>query len=576
MGGPGSGRSSKVHGVGVGVGQGMDGFVYPGVGSSVSLQMEEGSGRGRREYEIGFRVVEGARYRRDYVRVCGDLNEMRDSGDSEGFVALFQAMCLADLFWLMYFGLGIEGVNHPWLVERIKEVEVENDRTLDLWARGHWKSSVITYGLTIQDVLKNPEERVGIFSHTNKIAVGFLRRIKMTLEQNTLLKSLFPHILYKNPERESPKWSENEGIVVKRRGQYLESTVEAWGLVDNMPTSRHYTRMIYDDVVTRDSVTTPEQIRKAKECFELSHSLDSPGCKVRIIGTRYHFADLYSELIRGGQWNVRVHPAVDVSTGVPVLLSREELDRKKRDQGSYVFSCQQLLNPVADELQEFKREWLRYYRKLPDRAMNYYLFVDPANEKKTKGLGSDFSVFWLWGLDPLGNYFLVDMVRERLNLFERWRVLKRMMMKYGHISKVYYEQYGMQADIQHFESKMRDDGVYFSIEEVGGRLKKEDRIRKLVPLFEDGKVYLPEVLPAESDGRDLIKEFINEEYLLFPFAEHDDMLDAASRIRDEKVEAYPPMEFPQDWDEDDGERGGNVVEMGNWCKKKANSRFANV
>lgn len=228
-----------------------------------------------------------------------------------------------------------------------------------------------------------------------------------------------------------------------------------------------------------------------------------------------------------------------------------------------------LLDPVAEEAQEFKREWLRYYRQLPDRAMNYYLFCDPANEKKK---GSDFTVYWLWGLDPLGNYFLVDMIREQLNLFERWKSLKKMVMKYPHIIKVYYEQYGMQADIQHFNSKMQSDGIYFSIEPMGGNVRKNDRIRKLIPLFEDGKVYLPEVLFNDS-GRDLIKEFREEEYCLFPYSSHDDMLDAGSRVRDDDVECYPPMGFPIEGEEDSRD---NVIQLSNWSKAKANSRFANV
>jgi predicted phage terminase large subunit-like protein len=518
---------------------------------------------------LQFIEVPGCNYRKDYPRAVRDLNEMVRGKSWDEYVQLFQALCLTDLFWLLYFGCGIGAVNHPWLVERIKEVEGENNRTLDLWAREHWKSTIITFGLTVQKILINPEIRVGIFSHTNKIAAGFLRRIKTTFETNNVLKELFPHVLYKNPEKESPKWSENEGITVKRKEVYLECTVEAWGLIDNMPTSRHYNEMVYDDVVVPSSVTSPEMIAKTREAIQLSNNLGSEGGQERYVGTRYHFADYYGEMIDSGNWKVRIHPALG-SDGKPVLLSEESLKRKRETQGNYVFACQQMLNPVAEELQELKREWLRYYRALPGSAMNLYLFVDPANSKKK---GSDYSVFWLWGLDPLGNIFLVDMVRERLNLFERWNVLKRMMMKHPSISKVYYEQYGMQADIDHFYSKMREDGVYFTIEETGGKLKKEDRIRKLVPLFEGGKVYLPEVLPAESNGRDLVKEFVQEEYLLFPFAKHDDMLDAASRLKDDKVEAYAPMEFPMDGDEEEGR--SNVIDM-SWGRRKANSRFANV
>ena len=60
----------------------------------------------------------------------------------------------------------------------------------------------------------------------------------MELEGNDTLKSWFPDVLYENPFRESPKWSEDDGIVVKRKTNPKEATVEAWGLVDGQPTSR--------------------------------------------------------------------------------------------------------------------------------------------------------------------------------------------------------------------------------------------------------------------------------------------------------------------------------------------------
>ena len=97
---------------------------------------------------------------------------------------------------------------------------------------------------------------VGIFSHTRPIAKAFLRQIKNELERNEWLKELFPEVLWEDP-RKAPKWSEDEGIVVKRSSNPKESSVEAWGLVDGQPTSKHFGALVYDDIVTRESVTTP-------------------------------------------------------------------------------------------------------------------------------------------------------------------------------------------------------------------------------------------------------------------------------------------------------------------------------
>jgi len=484
----------------------------------------------------------GAAYRKNYALVCADLNDFSKRGDGQGFKELFGAMCLFDLFFFMHIALNIKEVNHPWIVDRLKEVEDRNDRTLDLWARGHWKSTAITFGLTMQEILRNPEERIAIFSHKKQIATAFLKRIKETFQGNILLKTIFDHILYAKPETQADKWSEEDGITVKRNGVYLENTLEAWGLVDNMPTSRHYTIRIYDDVVVPASVTTPEMIKKTEDAFRMSHSLEaSEGSRMRVIGTRYHFADLYSVLLKDPSWHTRIHPATDNGKmdGKPVLLSSSALEQIKKDDGPYVFNSQRLLNPVADELQEFKEEWIEYYAKLPSR-LNKYLIVDPANEKHKK---SDYTCMGVIGIDPLGNYYLVDLIRDKLNLPERKDALFRLVEKHPTVKMpVGYEEYGANSDTQYIRECQKTEGINFRILPLGGTiLSKEDRERKLIPIFSDHKFFLPYSLMYK--GKNLIQEFIQDELLLFPFAPHDDILDMMSRIKDPKLNAKGPVNY---------------------------------
>ena len=79
--------------------------------------------------------------------------------------------------------------------------------------------------------------------------------------------------------------------MVKRKGNPKESTLEAWGLVDGQPTSAHFGLRVYDDVVAPESVTTPEQINKTTEAWELSDNLGTIGGRKWHVGTRYHFGD---------------------------------------------------------------------------------------------------------------------------------------------------------------------------------------------------------------------------------------------------------------------------------------------
>lgn len=430
----------------------------------------------------------------------------------------------------------------PWLFDRCREVQGAPDGYLDLWAREHYKSTIITFGLTIQDILNDPEVTVGIFSFNRPIAKQFLRQIKVEFERNGLLKEWFSDVLWANPAKEAPKWSEDEGIIVKRQGNPKESTVEAWGLVDGQPTSKHFKRMVYDDVVTDSSVTTPDMIAKVTAAWELSDNLMSDGGKSRHIGTRYHANDTYRAILGRGI-KPRIYPATVDGTeaGEPVLLSRARLNEKRVKQGPYIFSCQMLQQPKADSSQRFERSWIKYYHDANDGSgMNIYILVDPANEKKAE---SDYTAVWVIGLGSDKNYYALDIIRDKLNLTERAALLIDLHKKWRPI-EVRYEKYGMQADIAHIQSVQERINYRFDVVPVGGTMAKRDRIKRLIPIFEQGRVYLPATrfrTDYEGTTRDMVQTFVEEEYTAFPVAMHEDMFDALARIDDPEIPLVWPL-----------------------------------
>lgn len=472
-------------------------------------------------------------------------------------------LCRNDLFYLLTVACKRRDVDRDWLYDRCREVQAAPDGYLDLWSREHYKSTLITFGKTIQDLLVNPEELFGIFSHTRPIAKGFLGQIKQELEQNVYLKALFPDVLYQEPTRESPKWSLDGGIIVKRKSNPKEASVEAWGLVDGQPTSKHFTTLVYDDMVTAESVSTPDQIKKVTAAWELSLNLGAQGGRRRMIGTRYHMNDSYQDIIKRGSAIPRKYTATHNGelTGQPVIWTREVLDQKRRDMGPYTAACQLFQNPVADKAMSFKPEWLKYYDILGDtKGWNRYLLADPANAKKKD---SDYTVMVVVGLAPDQNYYLIAAVRDRLNLTQRATKLFDYRREHTPI-KVGYEQYGMQADIQHIEYVQNEKNYRFGITPLAGSMPKVDRIKRLIPLFEQGRFYLPKRLPfIDCEGRtiDFIEKFLADEYLAFPVCMHDDMLDCLARILDPELGAEFPKERPkvvQDW----GSVGGSLSWMG--------------
>jgi phage terminase large subunit-like protein len=445
---------------------------------------------------------------------------------------------------------------------------------LDLWAREHYKSTIITFAGIIQEVIKDPEITIGIFSHTKSVAKKFLSQIKRELEGNTDLQQAFPEIFWLNPKKDSPRWAEDTGLILQRETNPKEATIEAHGLVDGMPIGAHFGLRVYDDVVTDKSVTTPEQIAKTTEAWELSDNLGSkqangmPGRRWHI-GTRYHFGDTYNTILERKALIPRIHPATEDGTpeGKPVFLTQAAWEHKKKNQGSATTACQQLQNPAAGQEALFDKDHLRFIDIRP-KTLNIYIMCDPASSRKK---GSDNTAMSVIGVDAALNFYLMDGYYHKMKLKERWthfRGLRTHWMRQPGVQGVYmgYERYGMQSDIEYFEECMEREKSTFDIVELAwpreGPGSKFDRIQRLYPAFANGRFYMPQIVDGETANQKRMKEihqsyrvfspvrrrdhenkvyslnkiFITE-YLTYPFSSHDDFTDATSRIYDMDIRA---------------------------------------
>jgi phage terminase large subunit-like protein len=463
-------------------------------------------------------------------------------------------LCRTDLYFLLRYILNRSDMEHPWLYARIKEVEASPNGHIDLWARDHRKSSIITFALTIQDILSShgadPHPKwnglqpcFGIFSHTRPIAKKFLQQIAAELAGNQVLIELFPDVLYAKAEREAPRWSLDNGIVVRRLSNSKDATVEAWGLVDGQPIGSHFNVLIWDDVVVPASVTTPEMIEKTTEAWGNSVNLGDAAPRKRIVGTRWHFADTYRTIMDRGAAIPRIHPATLDGTlkGTPVLLTQDQFDEKVRDQGPYQASANLLLNPIADSRQTFQRAWFERRfnpNEINHKSMTKALICDPASNKKKS---SDYTAMAVIGKAESQQIYLLDYFRDRLNLTERGSEFMRLHRKWRP-QWAAYEQYGLQADIEYIKKLQADQAYHFEIAVVAGKLDKPDRINRLIPPCSAGDFWLPEALfrtTYEGKVEEQIIILIEQEFLAWPVPVHDDGMDVISRLFD-----VPNFEFP--------------------------------
>lgn len=520
-----------------------------------------------------------------------------DALEDEFGLDAVRELCLVDRYYLLVRACKRHDALHPWVYARCREVESAPDDYLDLWARFHFKSSIITFAGTVQEILRDPEVTACIFSHTRSDSAKLGQQVKREFETNGVLIQAFPHVLWTDPQKQAPVWSDDKGIVVRRQGNPKEATLEWHGLIDGMPTGSHYRLRIYDDVVTEKAVTTPDQVAKATRAWELSQNLGMPEGRRWHIGTRYSFADSYQAILERGAVKPRIYAATADGTkdGDPVMLSTDQWAQIKVDQSKSTIACQFLQNPTVGEQAFFDAKDLRQWEVRP-ATLNVYILVDPARSMKKGSANTAVAVI---GVDSARNKYLIDGYNHRMDLKRRWEAVqllrRQWMMQPGvQMVKVGYEAYGAQADLDYFKEQMEVSNDSFPVEELrwprDSEPSKDDRVQRLGPDFRAHKFYLPALIlhqgkpcwwkietgsaggleinytpqsgptsmqqrvaregspfrvvkplgRVDSEGNlyDLTRHFI-EQQMLYPFAPLKDLMDAASRIYD--MDPRPPV-----------------------------------
>lgn len=287
---------------------------------------------------------------------------------------------------------------------------------------------------------------------------------------------------------------------------------------------------------------------------------------------RAHVDDPTGNLIKDGGYTLLKLPAetkskIIISLGpktwempeggllFPTRLSRIDLDRLRLDMSELHYAGQYLEEPVPIGGGEFREEWVQFYQpgSIKPKTMNIAIIVDQAggeelNKKKRKL--SDWTAILVIGLAPDNNYYLLDGIRDRLNPTDRISTIFMLHRKWNEITgkppKVGCEQIGLMTDAHYLNEKKRQDSYNFPVIPLGAgqRISKEERIRKLIPVMQNSRFYVPPTLIyIDSEGRkwDLVNEFIHSELATFPKSRYDDMMDCASRILDVEL----AMVFPK-------------------------------
>lgn len=368
-------------------------------------------------------------------------------------------------------------------------------------------------------MLKNPNIRILIANNTWDNARKFLRSIQAYLVRGQILPQYFGLF-------DGGHWNQDE-ITIKQRTVILDAPTIATTGLEKEQTSQHYDLIIADDLVARENVATPEQRAKVKDYINSLMALLEPEGELWVVGTRWSMDDAYGDLIDEGIWDVLIRSAYTddtrAATIFPEKFTLEKLQFLRNKLGPTLFSCWYLNDPISQEAADFKKEWVKYYVPGTPHPNSLYLSIDPAHSLSRD---ADYSAFVVAGMFNDRRIRVVDFVRKRVVPSELVSIVFDLVKKWR-LHRVGIETFAFQKTLKYeIERRQRETGVFFGIDELRiGRtgsgektINKEERIRSLQPLFEQGLIEL------RQDMHDLV-----DELLAFPRGKYDDLIDALSR-----------------------------------------------
>lgn len=222
-----------------------------------------------------------------------------------------------------------------------------------------------------------------------------------------------------------------------------------------------------------------------------------------------------------GAWEIVYDAAIrpDGSYFFPEKLSDEYLQAKRKELGTYIFSNQMMNRIIPEGEQDFKKDWLKYYDELPERK-NTFCFIDPAISQEDD---ADFTAVVIIDVDVNNDWYLRAAKRYKITATKILGLIFQIYEKFKP-KMIGIESVAYQKALFHFlKEEMRRRNTYIPVHDYhpGTEKTKEDRIRGLVPRFEWGNIFIARGLDDFED-----------EYLKFPRARHDDLMDALASVQE--------------------------------------------
>lgn len=166
-----------------------------------------------------------------------------------------------------------------------------------LYPRDHGKSRLIAYRVA-WELTKDPTLRILYISATANLAEKQLGFIKGILTSETYRRYWPEHV--NRDEGKRARWTTSEIMLdhpLRKKENVRDPSIFTGGLTTSL-TGMHCDIAVLDDVVVYENAYTNEGREKVKSQYSLLSSIEGANAKEWIVGTRYHPADLYNDLMQ--------------------------------------------------------------------------------------------------------------------------------------------------------------------------------------------------------------------------------------------------------------------------------------
>jgi phage terminase large subunit-like protein len=468
--------------------------------------------------------------------------------------------------------------------------EDSKSHQLLLFPRDHGKSRLIAYRVA-WELTKNPTLRILYISATANLAEKQLGFIKGILTSEIYRRYWPDHV--NADEGKRTRWTNSEIMLdhpLRKKENVRDPSVFTGGLTTSL-TGMHCDIAVLDDVVVYENAYTGEGRNKVKSQYSLLSSIEGADAKEWVVGTRYHPADLYNDLLQmvedqydgNGEkigedniYEIFEKPVEDNGDGTGEFLwprcQRKDgkwfgFDMKvlAKKRGQYLdkgqFRAQYYNDPSdpdnvpvsPDKFQYYDRKHIREdngYTYYKDSRLNVFAAVDFAFSLSKR---ADYTAIVVVGIDAENNVYVLDIDRFRTDrISDYFEHILHLSNKWSFRKLRAETTVAQMAIVRQLKELIKQHGLAVSIDEFRpnkSQGNKQERIAAVLePRYDNMSIW------HYRGGNSQILE----EELSSRNPAHDDVIDALASVVDMAVKPARSVRRQRD----------NVVQF--------NSRFGGV